>query len=193
MPRTCHADRFGTFEGSRDSSAGPEKVSVVDPAPPRGGKTVVTLMKKPLFSCFRAYLSLRPSVNSFFHHFVTRTQRGSIQPRGRLKPHGLATSCRDMRPSLPPMEKAYYPQGTSPHPWGSHEGAGPRHRPRLPAQRRAAHRKGSPLPTNLQRGDETRLPRSRLTARATLRYVKEPSQKEIGKRGADNFGREGIP
>jgi len=54
---------------------------------------------------FSLFLSVPhpPSLRqAFFHHSVTQTQRGSIQPRERLKPHELATSCRDKRLSLRP-------------------------------------------------------------------------------------------
>ena len=74
--------------------------SVVDPAAQHAGKTVVTLMKKPPFSYFGVYLSIRHSVNRFFHHLATRKQCDSIQPRGRLNPHELATFAVPVKPLM---------------------------------------------------------------------------------------------
>ena len=44
--------RFGTAEGSKDSSADPEKVSVRSPTQSDAGKTVVTLLRKTLLPYF---------------------------------------------------------------------------------------------------------------------------------------------
>jgi len=47
-----HFEGFRGLEGTRDNSADPEKVSVWSHIRPKAHKSVVTLMKKPLFSCF---------------------------------------------------------------------------------------------------------------------------------------------
>lgn len=69
---------------------------------PDPGKTVVTLTKRPLLFCFRAYLTLRRSVKHLSTRLVTRTQRGTIEPEETRKLPELATSDRDTRLSLRP-------------------------------------------------------------------------------------------
>src|SRR5271157_4876118 len=65
------------------------------------GKTVLRFVKKdpflPLFE--RTSPSITPS-SVFSVALVIQTQLRSTGPRGRLKPHGLATSDRDTRLSL---------------------------------------------------------------------------------------------
>ena len=60
--------------------------------------------EKGIFPLFLTAPHLTPSVNHLSVALVTRTQRGSIQPRGKLKPHGLATSCCDRDNLILPLK-----------------------------------------------------------------------------------------
>ena len=63
---------------------------------------IVTLLKKPVFFFFCAYLAHPPFVNKNVLAVLTRTQLGNFVLKGTPTPHGLATSDRDARLSLPP-------------------------------------------------------------------------------------------
>ena len=69
MRRSCHFNCLGTLERQRGRPADPKKVSVGSPTRPDRGKTVVTLIKKLVFSPFRAYLAARAGSSSIFLGF----------------------------------------------------------------------------------------------------------------------------
>ncbi len=79
MRRFCHFGSSRTFEGQKGRPAAPKKVSVDCTKRSDEGKTVVTLIRRPLLSCCRAYPTFHHTVKCFSPTLVSRTQCGNVE------------------------------------------------------------------------------------------------------------------